>query len=223
MERTVAKHTHLKAVGHLIIAEARLLHSSKNDLRAQPGMPVPSGLTVVLALKPPDDANPFERLRDEVLWLFAHPRVHRLFLTLSVCVCLAVVLNGLLTGWSVLGLYLGVENGMGIYFPECVALAQLFNQSLHPLYIPKPPNAEWGWSHYAEAHACTDNQFYFNLTLKIYVGLFSYINFLPIPWRLAILHHVTWNTCHQRPRAYDVGHDFYGARDSTRLSVWLAD
>ena len=40
---------------------------------------------------------------------------------------------------------------------------------------------------------------------KAFTALFSYINFLPIPWRLAILHHA-W--CSSRPMG--VGLDFYG-------------
>ena len=43
------------------------------------------------------------------------------------------------------------------------------------------------------------------MCVKAFVSLFSYINFLPIPWRLAILHHAT---CSRRRTG--AGYDFYG-------------
>ena len=57
-------------------------------------------------------------------------------------------------------------------------------------------------------HPCVQNT-----CIKAFTVLFSYINFLPIPWRLAILHH---STCTRRDNR--VGHDFYGR--PTR-AVWF--
>ena len=56
-----------------------------------------------------------------------------------------------------------------------------------------------------EAPALLRFRFWFNLTIKSFVVLFSYINFLPIPWRLAILHHLTCTR-----RSCVAGCDFYG-------------
>lgn len=48
-------------------------------------------------------------------------------------------------------------------------------------------------------------RWWFNTCVKVFVGLFSYINFLPIPWRLSCLWHVY---CSRRP--CHPGVDFYG-------------
>ena len=168
-------------------------------------MPMPSGLDEVLTVGTPNDAHCLERLRDRTLWLFAHPRVQRVFLTLSILVCVLVVLNGLLIVYAILGLFLNVPNGWNVYAENCVHLAQHWNQTLTPLYIPKPPGAKWGWSRTAHTSYCTANQFWFNFSVKLFVVLFSYINFLPIPWRLSILHHLTCSR-----RSCEAGRDFYG-------------
>ena len=36
---------------------------------------------------------------------------------------------------------------------------------------------------------CTLGQWWFNVCIKAFTIIFSYVNFLPIPWRLAIAHH----------------------------------
>lgn len=51
------------------------------------------------------------------------------------------------------------------------------------------------------------NQLWFNRSIKAFTVLFSYINFLPIPWRVAIFNHV-WLS--RRPSG--AGVDFYGRR-----------
>ena len=130
-----------------------------------------------------------ERLRDAVLRFFAHPSVSFIFFFCFVAVMLCVVGWGFVILYSVLGLFLGVDNGWNEYAPRCVELARAYNQSLSAQYVPKPPGARWGWSRDAEVEYCTANQLYFNMSIKAFVVLFSYINFLPIPWSLSILHH----------------------------------
>ena len=90
-------------------SDAFVRHSRINDLRPQPGMPLPSGLATVLALQPPIDAGCIERLRDFLLWLFSHRRVDRIFLTLSLIVMVLVTVTTALCLWSILGLFLGVD------------------------------------------------------------------------------------------------------------------
>jgi hypothetical protein len=34
---------------------------------------------------------------------------------------------------------------------------------------------------------CTDGQLWFNICIKVFTIVFSYINLLPVPWRFAIL------------------------------------
>ena len=48
-------------------------------------------------------------------------------------------------------------------------------------------------------------RWWFNTCIKAFVVLFSYINFLPIPWRVSCFHHVY---CSRRPS--EEGVDFYG-------------
>ena len=172
-----------------------------------PGMPMPAAIAAAHDSVGmwPSDANCFERTRDRILWLFALKSARRLFIALSLLVCVLVVVAGLIITWAVLGLFLGVDNGWNEFSDECIEFARRYNHSLTPMYIPKPPGASWGWSRDAHiAGYCTANQFWFNVTIKAFVILFSYINFLPIPWRLAILHHVYCSK-----RGCRVGVDFY--------------
>jgi len=104
-----------------------------------------------------------------------------------------------------LGLFLGVPNGWGEFKQECLDLAAQYNQTLGPQSIPTPPNSEWGWSQHSTVEDCTLNQLWFNRCIKVFTILFSYINFLPIPWRLSIMHHVTCSG-----RECEAGCDFYG-------------
>ena len=86
-----------------------------------------------------------------MLRAFAHPRVAYIFYFFALLVALLVVGWGLLVVWAMLGLFLRVDNGWNEHKAECVALAQLYNQTLTPDYIPKPPDAEWGWSMHRHA------------------------------------------------------------------------
>lgn len=75
----------------------------------------------------------------------------------------------------------------------------------------RPPRGYWrnstveGWA----ATHCTDAQYFFTICVKGFTFIFSYINFLPIPWRLSI-----WNEAFfGRPMMDDelkLGCDFYG-------------
>lgn len=176
--------------------------------------PVPEGLYSVLKQEAVHDATRLERARDLVLHIFARPKVARLFLILAVIVALLVVAWGLVIAWAVLGLFLRVDNGWNNYSDECVALARQYNQTLAPDYIPKPPGAKWGWSRHTDVEFCTANQYWFNASIKAFVVLFSYINFLPIPWRLAILHDAWCSPRFKEPSIGEnglvTGFDFYG-------------
>ena len=173
-------------------------------MQPMPGMPMPSAVSSDFVW--PEDATAFERMRDRILWLFAHRSARRIFVSLALLTCVLVVVTGLIIAYAVLGLYLGVDNGWNHFHESCVTLARQYNHSLSPLYIPKPPGASWGWSRtVGTTRYCTLNQWWFNCCIKVFVILFSYINFLPIPWRLAIAHHATCSR-----RGCRVGRDFYG-------------
>ena len=106
------------------------LQKAATDIRAQPGMPMPSGLESVLTSAAPADASCCERLRDRVLWCFAHPCAQRIFLTLSLLTCVLVVVTGLVIVFTIFGLFLNVENGWQEYRAECITLAMHWNQTL---------------------------------------------------------------------------------------------
>lgn len=117
---------------------------------------MPAGLEEALSVCAPADASRYERGRDNVLWGFAHPLSQRIFLTLSVVTMVLVVTTGLLIAFTVLGLYLNVENGWCVrscqrivlphaphgyclcvralgrntYHRDCVRLARMYNQTL---------------------------------------------------------------------------------------------
>jgi hypothetical protein len=57
----------------------------------------------------------------------------------------------------------------------------------------------------APRRAALARRWWFNTCIKAFVVLFSYINFLPIPWRVSCFHHVY---CSRRPN--EEGVDFYG-------------
>ena len=189
---TISLHTAASTASPL--ESARL----KPQLAPLPGMPVPAALSSSRYHKgPPDDANWLELLRDGVLNCFAAKRARRIFLMGSVLVLVAVLVWGAIVAWAFLGLFLGLHNGWSEYSDECVQAARRNNHTLDPHYLPPcdPSCAEF----------CTLNQFYFNASIKAFVIIFSYINFLPIPWRLSILHHVFCSR-----RASQAGVDFYG-------------
>jgi hypothetical protein len=195
---------------------------------------VPEGTFAVLSREVDDEISRgcVERARDSVLRFFAHPSVSSILFICFVCVMLGVVGWGLVIVYSVFGLFLGIDNGWNAYSEACVALASQWNQTLSPTYIPKPPNAAWGWSRKAEIEYCTSNQLYFNMAIKAFVVLFSYINFLPIPWSLAILHH-SWCSNRFREPEYRrdpdeglqiIGFDFYGVEivhTAENKSIWF--
>jgi len=177
----------------------------RRSLRAVPAMPMPVALADVFLTAPPPDATCIERLRDHVLAFFAHPTISKIFLALALIVIVCVVAAGLVIVWAILGLFFGVPNGGSEWRPRCAELFALYNQTTTPQSIPTPPNSEWGWAQNSEVTDCSLNQLWFNRCIKGFTILFSYINFLPIPWRLSILHHVTCSK-----RSCEPGCDFYG-------------
>ena len=54
-----------------------------------------------------------------------------------------------------------------------------------------PPSVN-GWY---VAEFCTAQQWWFNMCIKAFTIIFSYINFLPVPWRLSILWHASSERC----------------------------
>jgi hypothetical protein len=165
---------------------------------------------VNLSTRAPANATFLERCRDHTLAFFCRPLVASIFIFLALCVLVTIVFWGLMIAWSIIGLYLKFDNGWTQMSQECLELAASYNQTLSPKDIPRPPEARWGWSRNSPVDYCNENQRWFNLSIKWFTGCFSYINFLPIPWRLAIFHHV-WLS----HRSKETGVDFYGRRTET--------
>jgi len=160
-------------------------------------MPVGTDLTVTLELTRPADAHTAERLRDRVLAAFGNRYTRVIFGTLAVLCCLCLIGFALLFVYCFLGIFCNIDNGWSSLYPACAdALAE--GESWSTTSVPRVNG-----SYVAEY--CTDNQRRFNWCVKAFVVIFSYINFLPIPWRVAILHHATCTT-----RRNDEGFDFYG-------------
>jgi len=112
--------------------------------------------------------------------------------------------------WSALGLYMDVPNGWHATLAVCA------NSSLGGA------TGTGGTDAYAEgalrashvpvgadgrhvATYCNLNQLWFATAINIFVCLMSYINFLPIPWRVSCFAHLF---CSRRPT--HAGVDFYG-------------
>lgn len=167
------------------------------------GMPVtnPLSLYTAISIKSPADATCLERTRDRVLLAFCGATIAKVFIALSLVVLLLVLIFGLVIIWAALGLYLRVQNGWHTMTPTCLAAAAALNQTLLPYEFPTP---------YGSISHCSGNQQLFNISVKVFTCLFSYINFLPIPWRLAIFHH-SWLS--RRPST--PGLDFYGRPTET--------
>ena len=175
---------------------------------APPGHPIPRSLAIALLEPTPADASRFEAARDAALRRFAGATVSRVFAGLAAVLLVALVVFGALIAWAVLGLFLGVPNGWDAPSPRCRAAAAAANVTLGARDVPRVAGAY-------VAGACTANQRWFNLCVKAFVGLFCYVHFLPIPWRVAVAAHAFG-----RARPSGPGVDFYG-RPTTALWFWI--
>ena len=147
----------------------------------------------------PNDATCFELLRDKTLRFFSHPTTSKVFFGFAVLVSLAVVAMGLIMCWAMLGLFFEIPNGWDETMDVCLNATGWNQTDMGQMSVPLDEDGEYASSF------CNLNQWWFNTCMKVFVVLFSYVNFLPIPWRLSILHHVY---CSHRPS--EAGVDFYG-------------
>ena len=173
------------------------------------GLPLAAGIQEAMAAGTPPDASCLEWCRDRVLSFFAHPVVSRVCAVLALLTCVAVVGFGLLILWTICGLYFGLPSSWSETEPAC-ALFLYVNGSRLADGPTDDPNVVI-WQGIPRVHGmyvadfCNLNQRWMNRCVKAFVVLFSYINFLPIAWRLSILHH-SWCSC----RLVAEGLDFYG-------------
>jgi len=165
--------------------------------QAIPGLPMPPSLKHALSAAP-DDSSCFERARDTVLLFFAHKHVSLVLFGVAVVVSLAVVGFGVLICWTMLGLFFEIDNGWGKTRDVCLNSTGWNATEMKGTSVPMLDGE------YVTTF-CNLNQWWFNTCIKAFVVLFSYINFLPIPWRVSCFHHVY---CSRRPN--EEGVDFYG-------------
>ena len=152
----------------------------------------------------PADANCFERTRDKVLAFFI---VHNTaFFGLALVFLAALVVFVFLIAFVMWGVLFGLDNGdeyTRATNPLCINQTAAFDDYLarHPgavraeltyteptVQMPPAVNGEYTAPH------CTFNQWGFNACIKVFTLIFSYINFLPIPWRVSIFVQVCGHT-----------------------------
>ena len=171
--------------------------------------------------------NCVEVLRDVVLRVLAHPWIEISTLLASLPICIGTLGWLCMLAWTSLGIYAPFDNGWNDYSQRCIQLAAQQNAPLTPLFIQKPLGAQWGWSRSAQVEHCTSNQLYFDVSGKVLIACFSYINLLPLPWSFALLHQCWCSHRSKSPQRRDgkvIGFDFYGTEvvDSARnRAIWF--
>ena len=155
--------------------------------RALAGAPVNASYEQVSVMGTPADANGLERARDSALAFFV--RFSALFNALAVFAVVAMVFFGVLIVVVMIGVLFGVNNGTWAHLsPACTNLTNVTSPATSS-QLPEVNGVPIG------VDDCTTNQFWFNACIKAFNFIFSYINFLPIVWRLSILN----NTIYGRP------------------------
>lgn len=163
-----------------------------------PGLPLPPSMRHALCEAPPDDSTWLERARDRILISFTHPVVSHVFFWLAVGVSLTVLAFAGLMCWCILGLFFEFDNGWGATRDICLNFTG-WNSTLNEASDVPKLDGEY------ITGFCNQNQYWFNVCIKAFVALFTYINFLPIPWRLSCFWHVYCSR-----RGSEAGLDFYG-------------
>jgi len=168
--------------------------------RALAGAPVNASYEQVSVMGTPADANGLDRARDSALAFFV--RFSALFNALAVFAVAAMVFFGVMIAVVMIGVLFGVDNGAWAQLsPACTNLTNVTKPATSSV-LPEVNGVAIDVGH------CTTNQFWFASCIKAFNFIFSYINFLPIVWRLSIL----VNTTHGRPGKNDElvdGVDFY--------------
>jgi hypothetical protein len=155
---------------------------------AMAGGPINASYAVAAQMGTPDDANWLERLRDRTLLFFVrHARVFDAFAGIAM---LGLVGFGVLIVMAVLPLFFGisifdwsdVRTQCTVPYLESIGNITQAGDAMKPPRIRLSGHAHDQWA----AAYCTTAQRLFTMCVKAFTGIFSYINFLPIPWRLSI-------------------------------------
>ena len=180
-----------------LVAAAQLAKAKQPARRAFLGAPTNGSYALVAEMGTPPDADCTERARDTVLGFFIAQNT--LFMVLAGISALVIVGFGVAIGVFLLSAIIGVEIfTLTDIYPECANKTHSIE-----LYLERHPGQNFteGVGSYAPAthnkvdrvngqgmhRVCTDGQLWFNICIKVFTIVFSYINLLPVPWRFAIL------------------------------------
>ena len=180
-----------------LVAAAQLAKAKQPARRAFLGAPTNGSYALVAEMGTPPDADCTERARDTVLGFFIAQDT--LFMVLAGISALVIVGFGVAIGVFLLSAIIGAEIfTLTDIYPECANKTHSIE-----LYLERHPGKFWTERDgvYAPAthnkvdrvfgqgmhKVCTDGQLWFNICIKVFTIVFSYINLLPVPWRFAIL------------------------------------
>ena len=180
-----------------LVAAAQLAKAKQPARRAFLGAPTNGSYALVAEMGTPPDADCTERARDTVLGFFIAQNT--LFMVLAGISALVIVGFGVAIGVFLLSAIIGAEIfTLTDIYPECANKTHSIE-----LYLERNPGKFWTERDgvYAPAthnkvdrvfgqgmhKVCTDGQLWFNICIKVFTIVFSYINLLPVPWRFAIL------------------------------------
>jgi len=180
-----------------LVAATQLAKAKQPARRAFLGAPTNGSYALVAEMGTPPDADCSERARDTVLGFFVAQNT--LFMVLAGISALVIVGFGVAIGVFLLSAIIGAEIfTLTDIYPECTNKTRSIE-----LYLERNPSKYWTERDgvYAPAthnkvdrvfgqgmhKVCTDGQLWFNICIKVFTFVFSYINLLPVPWRFAIL------------------------------------
>ena len=180
-----------------LVAAVQLAKAKQPARRAFLGAPTNGSYALVTEMGTPPDADCSERARDKVLGFFIAQNT--LFMVLAGFCALIIVGFGVAIGVFLLSAIIGVEIfTLSDIYPDCANKTHSIE-----LYLERNPGKFWTERDgvYAPAthnkvdrvfgqgmhKVCTDGQLWFNICIKVFIIVFSYINLLPVPWRFAIL------------------------------------
>jgi serine/threonine protein kinase len=175
-----------------------------------PGAPIHASMQ--LAVHSHQHASCYERARDaSFVFLLRHNAV---FTRLAVLVALVFVMAVL----TIIVFFWGVMFGIGVIDPDAKCDVNTSDPSItYQGSSQYPPKRCIAYSASGEcledvyvADFCNLNQYMFNLCIKAIMICLTYINFLPIPWRVAIGVDAWGDALTDRGRHEPPGLDFYG-------------
>lgn len=208
------------AAARLAAAKLRRLGPQKGKI-FQGGFPgAPMNASICYALAKPDRSNCYELCRDACLRFFV--RHQSFFMRLAVFLAVVFLVDILV----IIVFFWGAIFGIGIFHPNA---ACVYNAS-DPTFVEdgnnQYPPTRLVHPHTGEPHVdgveaytaefCNLNHQVFNVCIKVILLILSYINLLPLPWRIAIFVDA-WGDA-WRKEIEPPGLDFY---DRPTEAIWF--